>query len=129
MTDTGLRLPLGLEAQLVARALLLGERLDTRGLEHQETLGRVPLVARVDEGGIAVLFRYGVVVLFNVMPAAEHALLSRLAPLVIDPYEPQESEEVRISVRPEAEDQIDVAGTLSLREINVERLQLLADIL
>ena len=129
MTDTGLRLPLGLEAQLVARALLVGERLDTRGLEHQETLGRAPLVARVDEGGIAVLFRYGVVVLFNVMPAAEHALLGRLTPLVTDPYNPLESEEVRITVRPDADDQIDVTGTLSLRELNIERLQLLADIL
>jgi uncharacterized Rmd1/YagE family protein len=129
MTDTGLRLPLGLEAQLVARALLVGERLDTRGLEHQETLGRAPLVARVDEGGIAVLFRYGVVVLFNVMPAAEHALLGRLTPLVTDPYNPPESEEVRITVRPDADDQIDVTGTLSLRELNIERLQLLADIL
>lgn len=129
MTDSGLRLPLGVETQLVARALLLGERLDTRGLEHQETLGRAPLVARVDEGGVAVLFRYGVVVLFNVAPAAERALLGRLAPLVSDPYDPPESEEVRIMVRPNADDQVDVTGMLSLREINVERLQLLADIL
>jgi required for meiotic nuclear division protein 1 len=129
LTDTPLRPSLGLETQLVARALLLGERLDTRGLEHQDTLGLAPLIARVDEGGIAALFRYGVVVLFNVAPAAERALLGRLAPLISDPYDPPESEEMRIVVRTEAEDQIDVTGVLSLRELNVERLQLLADIL
>ncbi|HTZ80108.1 MAG TPA: RMD1 family protein [Stellaceae bacterium] len=129
VTDARARPPLGLETQLIARALLLGERLDTKGLEHQDTLGLAPLIARVDEGGIAVLFRYGVVVLFNVVPAAERALLARLAPLVSDPFEPRESDEMRIVVRSEAEDQLEVTGVLTLRDLNVERLQLIADIL
>jgi len=129
VTDTRARAPLGLETQLVARALLLGERLDTKGLEHQDTLALAPLTARVDEGGIAVLFRYGVVVLFNVVPAAERALLGRLAPMIVDRYDPPESDEMRIVVKPDADDQIDVTGVLMLREVTVERLQLIADAL
>lgn len=120
---------LGLVAPIAARGLLLGDRLDTRGLEHRETLGLAPLVARVDEGGIVVMFRYGVVVLFNVAPAAERALIERLKPLVTDPFDPSESEETRVTVGPGSEDQADVSGTISLKEITVERLQLIADIL
>lgn len=120
---------LGIEPPILARALLLGERLDTRGLEHRETLGRAPLAARVDEGGIAVLFRYGAVVLFNVAPAAEKALIGRLGPLVSDALETIESEELRIGIRPDLDEQLDLAGALSLKEISVERIQLIADIL
>ncbi|HTS94013.1 MAG TPA: RMD1 family protein [Stellaceae bacterium] len=126
---SGAKPALGIEPPIVARALLLGERLDTRNLEHQETLGRAPLVARVNEGGIAVLFRYGAIVLFNVTPAAEKALSGRLRPLVTDALETIESEELRVAVHPEADEQIDLAGSLSLRELSVERLQLVADIL
>ncbi|HYC12878.1 MAG TPA: RMD1 family protein [Stellaceae bacterium] len=126
---SGAKPTLGIEPPVVARALLLGERLETRGLEHQETLGRAPLVARVNEGGIAVLFRYGAIVLFNVTSAAEKALIGRLRPLVTDALETIESEELRVGVQKDAEEQIDLAGVLSLRELSVERLQIVADVL
>ena len=44
------------------RALLLGERLETRGLERDDTIWTTPLTLRVGEDRIAVLFRYGVAV-------------------------------------------------------------------
>ncbi len=120
---------LGIEPPLVARALLLGERLDTRGLEHREPLSRNPLVLRVDEGGLAVLFRYGVAVLFNVASAAEKALVERLRPLVSDPYDPPDADEMRVLVRPDGEEQVDLTGVVSLKEVTIERLQLIADVL
>jgi hypothetical protein len=46
------------------RALLLGERLDTRALER-DTLGVAPSTVDIPDGGVAVLFRYGVAVLFG----------------------------------------------------------------
>lgn len=112
-----------------ARAILLGERLDTRGLEEQEPLGRAPLVIRVREGGIAVLFRYGVVVLFNVETEAEQALLKRLGPLVREPFHTHETDDARIVARAEADDQVDVDGTIAIKELTTERVQLVADIL
>ena len=66
---------------------------------------------------------------FNVTPAAEKALIGRLRPLVTDALETVESEELRIAVHPEAEEQIDLAGALSLRDLSVERIQLIADVL
>jgi len=115
--------------RLDVRALLLGERLDTRRLENRELLGRMPLIARVDEGGIAVLFRYGALVLFNVPAPAEKALLQRLAPLVSDAFDSPDVDEAQVWVQPEAQDQVDINGRLSLKTVTVERLQLLADVI
>jgi uncharacterized Rmd1/YagE family protein len=111
------------------RALLLGERITTNRFEASEPLARVPLTIAVDGGGIAVLFRYGIVVLMNVLHDGEIALLDRLAPIVSEPFEPRESEELRVDVRPDLDEQIDLTGTVLMKEITLERLQLIADAL
>jgi len=120
---------LGGERPLSVRALLLAERIDTHRIDRGEPLGRLPLTIAVHEGGIAILFRYGVIVLLNVSAEGEKAMIELLAPVIVDPFEPRESDEGRIEVRPDAEDQIDVGGTICLREITLERLQLIADVL
>jgi uncharacterized Rmd1/YagE family protein len=127
--DTSMR-SLGDQRPLLARALLLGERIDTHRFDDQEEpLARLPLTIRVYEGGIAILFRYGVVVLLNVSPMGERALIERLSPFIVDPFEPRESDEVRLEIRPDSDDQIDTAGTICLKEVTLERLQLVADVL
>jgi len=67
----------GTAAALWAIALLLGTRLDLRGWPESETIARIPLAVRVPGGGIAVLFRYGVVVFFDVTDAEILARLTR----------------------------------------------------
>ena len=57
--------PAGTVEVVPVRALLLGERLDTRALERNEPLGIAPLAVDIPEGGVAVVFRYGAVVLFG----------------------------------------------------------------
>ena len=126
---TALASALGEQRPILVRALLLGERIDTHRFDHQEPLARLPLTIAVREGGTAVLFRYGVIVLMNVSPQGEKGLIARLAPLIIDPFAPQESDEIRIDVRQDSEDQIDVAGGICLKDVTLERLQLVADIL
>ncbi len=120
---------LGGSRPIAVRALLLGERIDTHHFDREEPLGRLPLTITVREGGVAVLFRYGAIVLINVSAAGEKALIERLSTVVGDPFEPQESDEGRVEVRPEGEDQIDVNGTIVLREVTLERIQLIADVL
>lgn len=120
---------IGTQRPILARALLLGEGLATHRLERQDALARMPLTIGVREGGVAVLFRYGVIVLMNVRADAETALLERLAPLVSEPFQPRESDEVRIDIRAEAEDQVDTSGGILLKELTLERLQLIADVL
>ncbi len=64
--DPTFALPAGSAANPIGvRALLLGERLDTRGLEKTAPLATAPLAVAVPGGGTAVLFRYGAVVVFG----------------------------------------------------------------
>ena len=58
-----------------ARALLLGERIDSAGLERSDVISTAPLAFRVGAAGYAVLFRYGVVVLVGLSPIEEDEVL------------------------------------------------------
>jgi len=111
-----------------ARALLLGTRLDLRGWPEGETLARIPLAVRVAGGGIAVLFRYGVAVLFGVAPEAERAMQERLAPLVENRYGSVEEETLAVRVEPARAEGL-AEGALVVQSAGVARLQLVADVL
>src|SRR5712691_10567759 len=67
-----------------ARALLLGERIDTAGLERSDVISTVPLAFRVGAAGYAVLFRYGGVVLIGLSPIEEDEVLRGIRPRVPD---------------------------------------------
>lgn len=111
------------------RSLLIGERIDTRGLEGKDSFATGPLALRLGDGGIAVLFRYGVVVLFNVPAAAEAAFLKEIAPFVTDPLSVAETDEARLRINPSAEEAVDLAGTIFLKDGAAPRFQLVADAL
>ncbi|MGA8963418.1 MAG: RMD1 family protein, partial [Pseudolabrys sp.] len=51
--------------QVTVRALLLGDRIDTTGLERRDVISTTPLAFRVEGGSYLVLFRYGVAVLLG----------------------------------------------------------------
>jgi uncharacterized Rmd1/YagE family protein len=110
------------------RALLLGERLDLRGMESAQRLGSSPLVIAVAEGQYAVLFRYGVVVLFGLNPLDEVTFLKNLQPLVGQPFEKNETEEAQVRIDPTQEEQA-ANNIVSIHELTVERMQIIADIL
>lgn len=110
-------------------ALLLGERLDTRVLESRATVTATPMVMPVDGGGTAVLFRYGAVVLFDVPEEARAGFLAMLQPHVTESFATAEAETLRLLVRPDSDQVGDAAGNIVLREVGLEHLQLVADIL
>ena len=126
---TDLEMPLGAVEVVPVRALLLGERLDTRALERNEPLGVAPLAVDIPGGDIAVVFRYGAVVLFGMKTAAMNEFVASLVPQVTAPFPVPERDDVLLLVRPDADEHIDLAGNISLREKTTERLQLIADIL
>lgn len=112
------------------RALLLGERLDTRGLERGDTIATMPLTLRVGRsGGIAFLFRYGVAVFAGLSAIEEDDVVRSLRPRLTNPVEPPDTDLLQIFVRPDREDQIDPSGGLVLREASPERLQIVANVL
>ena len=115
--------------RLTARVLLLGERLDTAGLERSDVISTTPLAFRVGEGGYAVLFRYGVAVLVGLTPLAEDEVLRALRPRVHMPFDKVETETAIIEVSPSAEDQILPGGPIAVRDLTPPRLLVLADVL
>ncbi len=111
-----------------ARALLLAARLDLRNWPESETLARAPLAVRLHGGAVAVLFRYGVAVLFGATPEIEHSLRERLAPLSGHRYRSPELEELDVRVesgRPEGLQE----GSLVVQSGSLERVQLIAEAL
>src|SRR5271154_3734493 len=92
---------------LPVRALLLGERIDTRALERDGSLGAAPLTVDLPGGGVAVLFRYGVIVLFGQRSAVADKFVEGLAPSVVGAFPVPEQDEARLLIRPDSNQHVD----------------------
>jgi uncharacterized Rmd1/YagE family protein len=114
--------------QLTAHALQIGDRINTAGFEGQ-VLSSAPLAVRVGEHGIAVLFRYGVVVLIGLSSEEEADFLERLRVRIFGKITPPEEERAKIQIAKEAEEPIPVGGPILVKELSVERLLLVSDAL
>ena len=123
-TTAGLR-----PQEIEVHALLLGERLDTRALESERVLATAPLALSLDNDGVAVLFRYGVAVLFGVERKVAEAFLASLAPYIAEPFPVPEVEEAKLVFGAASDQFVDAAGNIVLRDRTTERVQLVADVL
>jgi uncharacterized Rmd1/YagE family protein len=123
-----MELKLNNRQDLKARALLLADRLDLKSFKIADCLATTPLTLEVDsDGGIAVLFRYGVVVLFGVQHQDETRFIDTLKPMLTNPYSSPEIEEMEIH---SGRDTVGVqSGAVSLDNITLEKLQIIADAL
>ncbi len=111
-----------------ARALYVGGRFDLRTLESSSRLAVAPTVVRTGPAGVAVLFRYGVAVLFNVPPLDEASFLRQLTSFTQRPFEKVESEEAQVQIQHGHEER-SLDSVITLERPSVERLQCIADIL
>lgn len=112
------------------RVLLLAERLDTRVLERDAAVGSAPpLAIRLEGDGLAVVFRYGVVVLLDCTPYVAERFLARIEPLLTEKLLVAEREELRLLIGRDTDQLIDAAGDIMLHDRSIERLQLAADVL
>jgi len=121
-------MPFGGQQQLIGRALYIGQRLDLRAFEKTQRLATSPLMVSAGSSGSAVLFRYGVVVLFNLNAIEEVAFLKGLEHFVVEPFERSEAEEVHLCLAIAAGE----AGNsrcVPLDAFNLPRLQVVADVL
>jgi required for meiotic nuclear division protein 1 len=111
------------------RALLVAERLDTRTLERDGALAAMPLAFEIEDGGIAVVFRYGAVVLFEASDQAAERFLTSLEPLWVDKFAAAEREDLQLLICAETDKLVDAGGNIVLRDGTIEHLQLVADVL
>ena len=70
---------------ITARAIFLGERIETAGLERNDVLSTVPLAFRSGAKGIVALFRFGVAVFVDMSPLEEDEVLRRLDGRIVKP--------------------------------------------
>ena len=113
-----------------ARALLVGNRIETAGLERSDVLSTLPLSFRAGGNGVAILFRYGVVVLIGLSPLEEDEVLRGLAPRIRGELARREEEAAIVELAAEGgEDQIPPGGPIYVKAMSVERLLVIADAL
>lgn len=83
-----------------ARGRLIGKQLDLRSLGQARRVAVQPLPLSTGDTRLAVLFRYGAVVLFDVPVEEETALLGSLSPLVSEGVTVIETEDLDIRIAP-----------------------------
>jgi len=116
------------EPPLTARAVLLGERLDLKGLTVAEGGLGDPLQLAATEGLVAFAFRWGAVTLVGGSPERQAQVLAQLRPHLSQPLAEPVEEPARI-VFGAAEDGVDPGGTILLKDASLPRLALVADAL
>jgi required for meiotic nuclear division protein 1 len=118
----------GADDRISVQARLVGERLVLKTIETIEPLATNPLVIRSGAAGCAVLLRYGVVVLFNLMPAETAQFLETLEPMIKEPTSEVLSEQLTLAFKADAKERIE-RDVLWLHSSDVERLQIVAEAL
>lgn len=124
-TRPELRLPW--DKPLSVRAYFLGERLHLRDLyEPPQELG--PLALPAGQQGLALLFRYGVTVLFNLSEAEHKQFLKELRPRIERPLRRPETEDAMLLPAGNQPEGVTPEG-IALSDFGLPRLQVVAIVL
>jgi required for meiotic nuclear division protein 1 len=115
------------QTPMTIRSRFVGERLNIKALETSESLSSGPLVMCAGSDGCAVLFRYGVAVLFNLTAVEEERFLKRLQPFISEPAQAVVLEKIEVAFESDTKERLE-RNVLWLRDRSVERLQVVADI-
>jgi uncharacterized Rmd1/YagE family protein len=120
--------PLPTRRQITARALLVGKQFDLSTLRPGERVLAHPVPITVGDGGIAMLFRYGAIVLFDVPEGDAAPLIDSLQAVIVEPIARHETENLQIVADPQAREGFE-DGSLILRDAGTEQLQTVAEVL
>jgi uncharacterized Rmd1/YagE family protein len=66
------------QLQFSASAIMVAERIDVRAISGFETIAKSPSMVKLGAGGIAAIFRYGAIVLFNASADEKARLLQAI---------------------------------------------------
>lgn len=108
-----------------ARAILVGDRIDVRGIEPRLST-QLPVIVEVGAAGIAVLVRAGAITVFNVPPAEAEKLVADLGARVHGRIDMPELERAIVQV---ADADGVVETSLTVREVTIERMQVIGEVL
>ena len=105
---------------------MLGDRIDTAGLERRDVFSTSPLAFRIEGGAFLVLFRYGVAVLFGMSPVQEDEIIRSLDGRIIGRFARREEELAQIEIAAEKDEQITPNGTIILKTLLPEHVLIIA---
>ena len=128
MTDPVFQAPPAAARTMTARALLLGERIDTAGLERADSVSTAPLAFHAGQSGFVVLYRFGVAVLFGLSPLEEDEIVTRIGARVAAASR-GDDETLVVETGHEGEDKPLPNGRLAVRDLSEARLLVIADAL
>ena len=112
---------------ITVRALLLGNRIQTAGLERRDAFSTTPLAFRIEGGAFLVLFRYGVAVLFGMSPSQEDEIIRSLDGRIVGRLARRGEETTQIAIEPDKDEQITPNGTIVLKALLPEHVLIIAD--
>jgi len=113
-----------------ARALLVGDRVDTIGLEHDRVLSTTPLAFPAGASGVVTLFRYGVVVLIGLTPPEQEEFLRSIERRIKGEFAIRDEEVATIELSAGTEeDHISPGGPICVKAMSPERLLVISDAL
>jgi uncharacterized Rmd1/YagE family protein len=110
-------------------AWLVGERIDLRAIDPARLVSRTPFTVRAGLRGLAVLYRYGAVVCFDLGREEEIAFLESIAGHVQAPFAERSGDAGELRIAPGEEERVEAGGTVVLHELSLERIQIVAEVL
>lgn len=113
--------------RLRARAILVGERLDLRGLSRAAGGAADPIPISVEGATAVFVLRWGAVVLIGATAAAEAAVLAMLRGRIVNPLAPVVEEAAVLLIG--GQDGVAAGGEIILAAADPPRLALVADVL
>ena len=112
-----------------ARALLLGDRIDTAGLERADLVSTAPLAFHSGNSGFVVLFKFGVAVLFGLSPLEEDEVLARVGARVAGPTSRRDDETLDLDLTGDGEEKSQANGRFAVKDMSAPQLLVVADAL
>jgi uncharacterized Rmd1/YagE family protein len=114
--------------QFSAHAIMVAERIDVKAISGFEIIAKSPTMVRLGEGGIAAIFRYGAIVLFN-CSADEKARLLQAIGAHSSGFGEFGGDEVTVVDVDPAEQEGPSGQAIKIRNADRLRLQLIAEVM
>jgi uncharacterized Rmd1/YagE family protein len=114
--------------EFTASAIMAAERIDVRAIAEFEIIAKSPFLVRLGHGGIAAIFRYGALVLFNASAEEKIRLLDTIAAHSSGPGDIGAEEATTVQVKPE-EEEGPSGPHINIKNADRLRLQLIAEVM
>lgn len=109
-------------------AYFVGQKIDLHPFLQSSPIAFEPLMVKTHDDGYAVLFDYGVVVLFGLSTPESDHFLKDIQGLIVSPFDEPETEDAVIRLAPVNEGKVE-DDVILLSHFQVASLQLVADVL